>query len=129
MNGREVVKVWGTADEFDIVFTHIRGTEWICFVPPDTDDGVYAVQLYAIYRNGNMAHWVGELFMCSGVCHLSITEPDFMFLLGTDDMAIQVEEKMSNFLVAKGKVHSVIELSPALTTMMISKGCHHKKER
>ncbi len=66
-----VVRLFGKADNFDIEFSR-KGRVWKTDVPPDMTDGVYAVQLTAIDELGESAYWVGELFMCSGVCHLKI---------------------------------------------------------
>lgn len=41
-------------------------------MPPDTKDGVYAVELWAVNAIGEIGHWTGELYMCSGVCCVQI---------------------------------------------------------
>ena len=71
-----VVRLYGHADSFDIEFEK-RGGVWVCQVPPDTSDGVYAVELWAINEEGVTSYWTGELFMSQGLCHLVIKEPDY----------------------------------------------------
>ena len=67
----KVVRLFGKADNFNIEFSR-EGRVWKIDIPPDMTDGVYAVQLTAVDELGETAYWVGELFMCSGVCHLKI---------------------------------------------------------
>ncbi len=67
----KVVRLFGKADNFNIEFSR-KGRVWKTDIPPDMTDGVYAVQLTAVDELGETAYWVGELFMCSGVCHLKI---------------------------------------------------------
>ena len=64
-----VIRLYGKADSFDIEFSR-KGEKWEVDIPPDLVDGVYAVQLTAVDELGETAYWVGELFMCSGVCCL-----------------------------------------------------------
>lgn len=68
-----IIRVFGKADSFDIELSR-KGDKWEVDVPPDITDGVYACQLTAINELGESAYWVGELFMCSGVCHIKIRQ-------------------------------------------------------
>lgn len=77
----EIIRVWGKADEFDIEFTHQGGTRWTCKVPPDTVDGQYAVELWAMNILGETTYWTGELFMCNGICHLNIFDAPYRIWL------------------------------------------------
>lgn len=61
------IRLYGKADSFDIEFSR-KGDKWETNVPPDLTDGVYACQLTAIDELGDYAYWVGELYMCQGVC-------------------------------------------------------------
>ncbi len=67
----KVIRLFGKADNFNIEFSR-KGRVWKTDIPPDMTDGVYAVQLTAIDELGESAYWVGELFMCRGVCCLKI---------------------------------------------------------
>ncbi len=67
----KVIRLFGKADSFDIEFSR-KGDKWEVDIPPDMTDGVYAAQLTAVDELGETAYWVGELYMCSGVCHLKI---------------------------------------------------------
>lgn len=79
MSRPKIVRLYGKADNLDIEFTHKGGTTWTCAVPPDFDDGIYAVELTAINEHGEIAYWTGELYMCSGACHIEIMKTDFVF--------------------------------------------------
>ena len=64
----EVKRVWGKADDLSLEFNYVGGDEWQTRVPPETKDGIYACELWAINSIGELGHWTGELYMCSGVC-------------------------------------------------------------
>lgn len=68
----DIKRVWGTADELSLEFSYIGDEQWETTVPPDTDDGIYAAELWAINGAGELGHWTGELYMCSGICHIRI---------------------------------------------------------
>ncbi len=72
-----IIRLFGHADNFDIEFTHKGGTTWLCEVPPDTSDGVYAVELWAVNELNEVGYWTGELYMCNGACHLKIERPKY----------------------------------------------------
>ena len=69
----KVIRLYGKADELNIEFSR-NGDKWEADVPPDMTDGVYACQLTAIDELGELAYWVGELYMVNGVCCLKISE-------------------------------------------------------
>lgn len=68
----DIKRVWGKADEFSLELKYVGGEQWETTVPPDTKDGIYAVELWAINGIGELGHWTGELYMCSGVCCVRI---------------------------------------------------------
>jgi len=77
----EIVRVWGRADSFDIEFERIEGTfRWKCSVPPDTSDGIYAVEIWAVNEIGQMVYYTAELYMCGGVCHLKFKREPYEFV-------------------------------------------------
>lgn len=85
-----IVRVYGHADSFDIEFVHVEGDVWTCQVPPDTADGVYAVEFWAVNEEGVTAYWTGELFMTNGVCHLEVRRPDHFIMFHAPALAIGV---------------------------------------
>lgn len=100
-----VERVWGRADNFDIEFTHKGGTRWEASVPPDTKDGQYACEIWAINEFGKIAYWTGELYMCSGVCCLKVSAKPYK---------ITVQKKEFNFVFKKSGL-----------IMIFEKGCLH----
>ncbi len=87
-----VIRLFGKADSFDIEFSR-RGEKWEVDIPPDMTDGVYAVQLTAVDGLGETAYWVGELFMCSGVCHLKIERRRKKCLLSAESYGLKASPK------------------------------------
>lgn len=73
MSTAEIVRVWGRADEVDLVFRHISGNDWAVNVPPDLSDGQYACEIHAENNYGERAMWTGILYMhCGNAClHLA----------------------------------------------------------
>lgn len=57
-----VVRVWGRADQFELVFSPV-GAFWQAVVPADLKDGQYAVELYCEDDSGNRAYWTGMLYL------------------------------------------------------------------
>lgn len=72
-----IVRVWGTADSIDLVFTHVSGNDWAVNVPPDLSDGQYACQIFAENSAGEWCMWTGILYMHCGIACLHITPERF----------------------------------------------------
>lgn len=90
MDKPQIVRLWGTADNFEVEFSRVRGIEWNCSIPADLEDGVYACEFTALNEIGETATWVGELFMCNGVCHLHIEQKNYSFWFKTNISHIEV---------------------------------------
>lgn len=58
-----VVRVWGKADSFELVFSRSRDCKWQAVVPTDLEDGQYAVELYCEDKGGSQAYWTGMLYL------------------------------------------------------------------
>lgn len=68
----EIVRVWGTADSFDIELHQNDNGRWVCSLPPDLIDGQYAVQLFAMRSNGLIGMWTGILYVSNGISCLHL---------------------------------------------------------
>lgn len=104
MDRPKIVRLYGRADNFELEFSHQGGTTWTCTVPPDTDDGIYAVELTAVNEYGESAYWTGELYMCKGVCHIEIMKNDFTFWFSPLSV-LAVSSSVTEIAVRKGCVH------------------------
>lgn len=89
----EIVRLYGRADSFDLEFEHVGGTRWKISVPPDTQDGVYAVDLTAINSVGMSTNWVGELFMVSGKPCFHMNMPDKMIWFVQPSIFMRIEKR------------------------------------
>ncbi|MBQ4347286.1 MAG: hypothetical protein IJC39_02425 [Firmicutes bacterium] len=67
-----VIRVWGRADSFDLEFTLLPNGIRQAIVPPDTKDGQYAVQIFAMNEAGQTGSWTGILYMSGGICDIRL---------------------------------------------------------
>lgn len=104
MNRPKIIRLYGKADSFDLEFTHQGGTTWTCEVPPDTDDGMYAVELTAVNEYGEATYWTGELYMCGSVCHMKIMKDDFIFWFAPLT-SVEFSSETSSIYIRKGCPH------------------------
>lgn len=120
----KILRVWGKADSFDIEFTHEGGTRWKCSVPPDTKDGQYAVEIWAVNEFGELAYWTGELFMCNGVCCLRFDDSPYRIWVKLSSSEISnLFESVGNRIQIHERQFS-FHLNP-LIQIEVKKGCSH----
>lgn len=100
----DVKRVWGKADNLSLEFKYLGQEQWEATVPPDTKDGVYAVELWAINGAGELGHWTGELFMCSGVCCIKIFQQSYQIWFKRKKNQI-VFEKAHKIIFERGCKH------------------------
>lgn len=75
----EVIRLWGTADKFDIEFKKNSSTgRWDVTIPADLEDGHYVVELFAMNKYGETGYWTGVLFMLQGRPCIHITPPKYV---------------------------------------------------
>lgn len=91
----DVKRVWGKADNLSLEFKYLGREQWETTVPPDTKDGVYAVELWAINGAGELGHWTGELFMCSGVCCIKIFQQPYQIWFKKKGYQITFDKRLS----------------------------------
>ena len=86
-----VVKVWGKADSFELVFSHLGDDVWNAIVPPDLEDGQYVVELYCEDDMGMRAYWTGILYLNNGEqVHVRIVADKFkVWLVGDIGAGLQ----------------------------------------
>lgn len=122
MNRPKIVRLYGEADSFDIEFTHKGGTIWTAKVPPDTDDGVYSVELTAVNELGETAYWTGELYMCGGVCHMEIKRSNFIFWFAPLSV-VNIQSRCTSLSLAEEKTQ--LNILGGVTNLIVRKGCLH----
>lgn len=71
-----ITNVWGTADEYDLVFQQQANGYWEVAVPADLQDGMYVVELYARDQYGFVAYYTGILFLFDGQASLELSSDD-----------------------------------------------------
>ena len=102
MNERpEIVRVWGSADSFDIEFRKGRGDKWFCLVPPDTADGIYAVEIWALNEHHETAYYTAELYMCNGICHLRLKREPYRFIFLPPQVCFALQADRYSFSVRR----------------------------
>ena len=79
MTRAEIIRLWGTADKFEIEFTKNTSTgRWDVSIPADLEDGHYVVELYAMNEFSEVGYWTGVLFMVQGIPHIHIKPPKYI---------------------------------------------------
>lgn len=75
----EIIRLWGTADKFEIEFDKNPSTGlWDVTIPADLEDGHYVVELFAMNEYNETGYWTGVLFMYQGRPHIHIKPPRFV---------------------------------------------------
>lgn len=60
-----ITEVYGTCDDYEVVFRQ-EGGVWRCCIPPDWTDGQYVCEFYAITDAGVQGYWTGILYISAG---------------------------------------------------------------
>lgn len=93
----DIVRLWGTADKFDIEFDKNPSTGlWDVTIPADLEDGHYVVELYAMNEYGETGYWTGVLFMYQGRPHIHIKPPRFVIWSCPQAWKISVVKRCKN---------------------------------
>lgn len=79
MEKGEIIRVWGKADNYDLVFTKGADGRWRTAVPPDLTDGQYATEIHALNTSGQIAIWSGILYMHNGQACLHLQKRKYAF--------------------------------------------------
>lgn len=77
------VKVWGHADQYNLILKQAEGGDWQTSVPADLTDGQYACEFWAENAIGEQAYWSGILYMADSrlVCVCLEEDPYQVILL------------------------------------------------
>lgn len=121
----DVKRVWGKADNLSLEFKYLGQEQWETTVPPDTKDGVYAVELWAVNGAGELGHWTGELFMCSGVCCIKIFQQPYQIWFKKKKSQLVFEKAHKIHLKkAENKQPHKITIDKRLK-IIFERGCNH----
>lgn len=79
MTRADIIRLWGTADKFEIEFDLNPSTgRWDVTIPADLEDGHYVVELFAMNEFGETGYWTGVLYMLQGRPHIHIQAPRYV---------------------------------------------------
>lgn len=94
------VKVWGHADQYDLIFQQDESGDWQASVPADLTDGQYACEFWAENAIGEQAYWSGILYMADSrlVCVCLEEDPCQVILLPERGDAWLVRDRYTVFL-------------------------------
>ena len=84
-----IERVWGKADNFEIEFRAVDGNWEFVGLPPDLEDGQYAVELHATKDSGVTGSWAGILYMMQGVATLCICRRGTNAAVGESNSVLQ----------------------------------------
>lgn len=118
----EIIRLWGTADQFDIEFKKNNYTgRWDTTIPADLEDGHYVVELYAMNKFGEVGYWTGVLFMLQGRPHIHIQPPRYVIWSKPESSISLLPEIWS----VSTKVESDISLMPSAWSISTVKRCNY----
>lgn len=63
-----IIRMWGTADQYDLTFRRSESGDWEAPVVTDLSDGKYACEIWAEGEGGDIAHWIGTVYIVNGCC-------------------------------------------------------------
>lgn len=94
------VKVWGHADQYELIFQQDESGDWQASVPADLTDGQYACEFWAENAIGEQAYWSGILYMADSrlVCVCLEEDPCQVILLPERGDAWLVRDRYTVFL-------------------------------
>lgn len=81
MNKPTIIRMWGYADAYELIFKKRPSGAWAASVPPDMEDGQYAVEIHGEDEAGRECLWTGILYMNQGKHCLFINERKYTFWL------------------------------------------------
>ena len=92
------VKVWGHADQYNLILRQVEGGDWQASVPADLTDGQYACEFWAENAAAEQTYWSGVLYMQNSrlVCVCLEEDPYRVILLSE---RVQAELMDDRYLV------------------------------
>ena len=118
----DIVRLWGTADKFDIEFDKNTVTGlWETQIPADLEDGHYVVELYAMNEYGETGYWTGVLFMLQGRPYIDIKPPKYIIWCRTESSLTLLPKTWS---ISEPRKSSINLLPPTLSITEI-KRCYN----
>lgn len=88
-----ICSVIGSADGHDLILEQ-KNSGWQATLPPDLTDGQYVVTLLATDEAGNITTYRGVMYLCEGVCGLTIHPETSEILLLQDRMAVSLRPEI-----------------------------------
>ena len=99
-----VVRMYGTCDGKDIVFSKVADGQWICIVPADLADGTYIIEIWAETVHGYTIYTTAILYMCDSRCvSLEILDDGFKVHIMTDRLIACVKPDNLKVCIMKDK--------------------------
>lgn len=115
----KIIRLWGTADNFDIEFDRDTVTGlWETQIPADLEDGHYVVELFAMNEYGETGYWTGVLFMLQGRPHIHIQPPRYVIWCRSES---SIEMLPHTWSISEQKKSSVNLLPPNLSISLIKR--------
>lgn len=89
MNTDRIIRVWGTADNIDLIFTYDEKKDnWYTSMPIDFEDGWYSAVLFAENEGGRIGTWNGILYVSNGFSCLHLKQEPFSLWLRQEPFKI-----------------------------------------
>ena len=121
MARNNIIRIWGYADAYELIFQMRPSGEWTASVPSDMEDGQYAAEIHAEDGNGNTCIWTGILYMNQGKHCLHLNEKNYTFWLRPPVLSVTLTDKESGIMPISRE--TLIELIPPQYTIKLRRCC------
>lgn len=99
-----IVRMYGTCDGKDIVFSKVADEQWICIVPADLADGTYIIEIWAETVHGYTIYTTAILYMCDSKCvSLKILDDWFKVHILSHSVTVRVKPDNLKVCIMKDK--------------------------
>lgn len=117
MNETAIVRMWGYADAYELIFKRNESGAWTASVPPDMEDGQYAAEIHGEDETGRVCLWTGILYMNQGKHCLVINERKYSFWLKPRQISLDYDS--NGFEISFYRIATEIKPLPQKYTIQL----------
>ncbi|MCM1508679.1 MAG: Ig-like domain repeat protein [Ruminococcus flavefaciens] len=92
----KVIRVWGTADNWNFECKPCADGKWKFRLPIDKTDGQYAAEIHAMDETGKTDCWVGMLYLNHGHVCVHLLQQKYSIQREPPNYIIEVERRCNH---------------------------------